>query len=159
MTIKARDLWWIEGHSCTCDLTWDDPEQCVCETDRWPPLYRAVLRGSGRVVVTDKYVALLVAHIDNPTQLPTPALMPERAMLRTVSILTAVPLPDVPQKWFATRSVDVLEKAGYRIRALDGERDAHGIVDTGGRVVGAIMPIRILEPQDLDPAKMRVPNR
>lgn len=129
--ISCRDLWWRD--------------------DAWAPtLLRGSLRPDGRLIVTDRSLALYVTELEGCTGMPAPAEMAHGQVVLLTHILVMPWLDEAPTAEFDARYLDVLEFAGYVVRPLGarttrrklvGYRHAHAVVSRAGRVVGALMPL------------------
>jgi hypothetical protein len=95
--------------------------------------------------MTDHYVLLPTARIDGLPVGYDNLLMPlaRQAAEGFGMWLSANVLPDPSDRVFERRRIDPLEEAGFKVRALDGVKDAHGICDYGHLdLVGLITPVR-----------------
>lgn len=121
-SISCRDLWYRDGAWSTS-------------------LMRGALRQHGRLIVTDRALAIYVAELDGCTDMPTPVAA-TRSQVHTMARLLLTPWRDEPPtREFDTRYLDHLEFAGYVVRPLLGHWwHAHAVVNPAGRVVGALMP-------------------
>lgn len=120
--ISCRDLWHRNG-------TWA------------PTLLRGALRTNGRLIVTDRGIAIYVDELDGCTDMPAPNPMTAQ-QVRTLSYMLVAPWRDIaPDREFDTRYLDLLEFAGYVVRPLMGYLHAHAVIAADGRVVGALMPV------------------
>jgi hypothetical protein len=160
---RDTDEWWTLDESDYGDQGSTDPRLPVdvapsisCRDlwfrdDQWArTLMRGSLRPDGRVIVTDRAVALYVDELDGCTDMPAPKLM-TREQTRILTHMLVFPwLDEPPTREFDTRYLDVLEFAGYVIRPIGyrrtghrlvGYRDSHAIVSPEGRTVGVLAPV------------------
>jgi hypothetical protein len=147
MPIAARTLWYHEPESCTCPADWD-PEDlallCQHNTEGgwYTPLWRGPIGPSGRVVVTDRIIALYTSELTGAEQMPAPALLAPHQIPHLAKPLLS-PIDDRPvTRLFRGEYLDLLETAGYRIRALTVGGHPHGVV-ADGKVVGLLMPMAL----------------
>lgn len=149
MTISARALWYSEEPPpCLCSDGPDPEWPCADFHDTepgWPTVMRrGSLRARGRMLVCDKVVLMDASELENPTEIqPAPPALQPVQIRRFTHALVASYVEEVPDREFPSRYLVPLEAAGYRIRALRGQPNMHGIVDPAAdRVVGLIMPVR-----------------
>lgn len=131
---------------------------------KWPDtLLRGSLRPGGRLIVTDRAIALYADELTGCTDMPAPAALTPVQVRRLTHMLVMPWLPEYVVPLFAARYLDPLEYAGYYVRPLGarttrrkhvGYGHAHGIVDPDGRVVGVLMPWAV-DGSPVDPALVR----
>lgn len=116
---------------------------------------RGSLRRDGRLIVTDRALAIYVGELDSCADMPPPPEM-TRAEVVTCARLLVTPWVDrAPERQFDSRYLDLLEFAGYVIRPLMGHWwHAHAVVNPAGQVVGVLMPWS-LGGAPVDPATTR----
>lgn len=135
--VDARALWW-------------HPAGCMCSGVPQPregwvgPLHIGEI--NGWTYLTDRVTFLPIARIGElpvgyATQWTIVPLAPQ-SVDGLATWLNARVIDEVPTRVFATAVVDPLEQAGFLIRPLERTRDAHGICDPDGTVVGLVMPMK-----------------
>lgn len=113
------------------------------KTADWPsPLFYCTLDGAG--YISDRYVMLPVARLG---ALPVGygnhlVPLPPQAEDGFAMWLTSTVLPDPSDRMFDGRIIDPLEAAGFKVRPLEGVKDAHGICDPDLELVGLAIPLR-----------------
>lgn len=121
-SISCRDLWYRDG-------AWAST------------LLRGTLRVDGRLIVTDRALAIYLSELDGCTDMPAPAGMTRDQVFTAARLLLTPWVDEAPTREFDTRYLDHLEFAGYVIRPLLGHWwHAHAVVNPAGAVVGVLMP-------------------
>jgi hypothetical protein len=128
----------------SCQSLWGRP------SGGWPDtLLRGSLRPNGRLIVTDRGVALYADQLTGCTDMPAPDQLTPLQVRRLTHMLVMPWLNEYVTPVFATAYLDPLEQANYYVRPLGarttrrklvGFAMAHGIVDPDGRIAGVIMP-------------------
>lgn len=113
------------------------------DADGWAkPLLLGTIDGAQ--YISDRYILLPVSRIGGlPVgwgSLLTP--LSGQAEDALAEWLTAGVLPDPSARVFAVDIIGPLEAAGFRLRPLEGVKDAHGICDPDLQLVGLATPLR-----------------
>lgn len=145
MPVSCRDLWFRIAQTCDCgpDLSEDGFEDCPHDTTGgWTMLmYRGRIRDNGRLVVTDRIVALYTSELTGCEDMPAPQQMTQDQTFHVIRPLLAPVLDASPTRLFNAHYLDVLEPAGYRVVRLHGQANVHGLVNADRAVVGLLMPV------------------
>lgn len=108
----------------------------------WPaPMFYCTIDGAG--YISDRSTLMPVARL---AALPVGwgnlmMPLPPQAEDGFAMWLASTVLPGPSDRLFARAIVDPLEAAGFLLRPLDGVRNAHGICDPTGELVGLAMPM------------------
>lgn len=156
--VSARALWWREAEECHCVEEFAD--QCThTQTTGWvSPLWIGEI--NGWTYLTDRVVFLPVSLIGGlPVGYATEwslIPLPPQAVDGLATWLQATVNPEPSSRLFAAPVIDPLEQVGYRIRRLEGIREAHGICDPDLKLVGLVMPMARGFVVDPPPARVAV---
>ena len=143
--VDARALWWHEPEVCDCASP-DEDFPCPHDTAGGWDYPMALGTIDGWTYITDRYVLLPVARIGGLPVGYAKELrlqpIPGQSLDGFAEWMAATVLPDPSPRLFSKWMVDPLEQAGFRIRPLDGVKDAHGICDPDLSLVGLVIPLR-----------------
>lgn len=123
--VSARALWWDEA-------------------DWASPMHLGTIDGAS--YITDRHALLPVARIAGlpvgwEKKLGLKPIRPQ-ALDGMAEWLNARVVPEASGRLFSLWLINPLEQAGFRIRPLEGVKDAHGICDPDLELVGLAIPLR-----------------
>lgn len=142
--VSARALWWSPATACECGPERFRDYPCSCEGGWAAPMTFGEL--DGVTYLTDGFVLLPVHALGGlPVgydQVLAVGPMRPQAMDGFAMWLATRPVSEPSDRAFARSLIDPIEEAGFRLRPLEGVKDAHGICDDELQVIGLAIPVR-----------------
>lgn len=144
--VDARALWWTEPtKDCTdCEPGVVNDFPCACVGGWASPINHGTV--DGWMYLTDRFVLLPAAVLGGlpvgyDKVLGLEPIRPQ-AMDAFAEWLNTPVILEPSDRAFARGLIDPLEQAGYRLRPLEGVKDAHGVCDEDLKVIGLAIPVR-----------------